>query len=89
MTDERDVWVKLTPDPGGDSPNRGTPTVSFRPLALIGALLLGWVALVLVLRVLLPASTKPTEALRGGVYLAYLVVAAIMFARSIKKTKAT
>lgn len=80
--------VAGSPDRVGDSHNRRTPTFSFRPLAVIFALLLGWVALVFVLRMLLPASNRPTEALRGAVYLAYLVVAAIVVARSIKKTRA-
>lgn len=61
------------------------PRFSFRPLAVIFALLLGWVVLVLVLRILLPASNRPTELLRGGVYLVYIAVAMIVVARSIKK----
>ena len=64
---------------------RDPRTFSFRPLAVIFALLLGWVALVFVLRGLLPASSRPTELLRGGIYLAYIAVAAIVVARSIKK----
>ena len=74
-----------SPDQVGDSRKRRPPPFSFKPLALILGLLLGWVALVLVLRMALPAN-EPTRALRGAVYLVYVVVAVIVVARSIKNT---
>ena len=79
MIDEREQWIKLT-----DSPNRKPSTFSFRPLAVILGLLLGWIALVLVLRAFLPANEQ-AKVVRGAVYLAYLVVATLVVARSIKR----
>ena len=75
-----------SPDQRGDSQRPRISIVSFRPLAVILGFLVGWVALVLVLRVLLPVSNKEIEALRGGVYLAYMVLATIVIARSIRAT---
>jgi hypothetical protein len=48
---------------------------SFKPLAHILGLLLGWVVLVLVLRALLPPAQERTSIVRGAAYLAYLIVA--------------
>ena len=77
--------VAGSPDQVGDSRKRGTPTFSFKPLAVIFALLLGWVALVLVLGMVLPANEQARVARRAA-YLAYVVVAVIVVARSIKNT---
>ena len=59
-------------------------TFSFKPLAVIFALLLGWVALVVVLRMVLPANER---VVRGAAYLAYILVTVIVVARSIKNAQ--
>ena len=74
-----------SPDHVGDSRKRSIPTFSFKPLAVVFALLLGWVALVLVLRMVLPTNEQ-AKVVRGAAYLAYIVVAVIVVARSIKNT---
>ena len=44
--------------------------------------LVGWVALVLLLNNLLPGTDEMTRALRGGLYLAYIVLAVAFVVRS-------
>ena len=55
-----------------------------KPLYVIFGLLVGWIALVLVLGTLLPVDNgKPS--LRGVIYLGYIVIATVVFARFLKR----
>ena len=56
-----------------------------KPLYVIFGLLVGWIALVVVLGALLPAAKGKPDVFRGVIYLAYMAVAAILFARSLKR----
>ena len=57
-----------------------------KTLGRFAVVIVGWVVLVVLLNALLPGTAEMTRTLRGGIYLAYIVVAVIFLRGSHSRT---